>query len=191
MLMIKINTMKRFSLYISILSILAFISCKKETSTTSSTSNDSINLVESNSIETIIDSSGIKKEDSILNNKPFIKEDVKKGLMREIQNNKIIRTIDAARLPVTIDEEFTQENQELVLKILHFPNKNISAKINTDEKDFNIRFNQIKTPNGQLDGPFGRDLSYELSSKGEILLIIGKSNMASGKTMGLFSVSID
>ena len=54
----------------------------------------------------------------------------------------------------------------------------------------NIRFSQIKLPNGNFDGPFTQDISYEVKEKGEIWLIIGKSNMASGEAKGKFKVTI-
>jgi len=54
----------------------------------------------------------------------------------------------------------------------------------------NIRFNQIKLPSGETEGPFGREMLLKTKEKGEIWLIIGKSNMASGETKGKFSVSI-
>ena len=55
----------------------------------------------------------------------------------------------------------------------------------------NIRFNQIKTPDGKYDGPFGREISYKISSKGEVWLMIGKNLMADGKNTGRFSVRIE
>jgi hypothetical protein len=79
----------------------------------------------------------------------------------------------------------------LVLKIVNYDQPTLKAKISTNEKDFNIRFNQIKLPNGEYDGPFGREISYDIQGKGEIWLIIGKSNMASGNTKGGFSVSVE
>lgn len=47
----------------------------------------------------------------------------RRGAMRTVEGNKIIRTVDASQLPFTIGEEFTDENQQfiLVIKILISP----------------------------------------------------------------------
>ena len=55
----------------------------------------------------------------------------------------------------------------------------------------NIRFNQIKLANGDYDGPFGREINYEIKEKGEVWLIIAKSNMASGDATGKFKIRIE
>ncbi|MFP7657152.1 hypothetical protein [Chryseobacterium proteolyticum] len=111
--------------------------------------------------------------------------------MRSEKDGQIIRTADASQLPFTVGEQFTKEGQELILKITNYNKSDIKASISTKEKDFNIRFNQIKLPNGEYDGPFGRDIFYQMAGKGEVWLIIGKSNMASGNTKGSFSVSVE
>lgn len=181
--------MKNSVLIISVLS-LALISCKKENTATISESTDST-IVKDNIINEPVDSTSTVNQDSIINNAPITKEVLERGVMRDVKNNKITRTVDAEALPGTFGEEFTEENQELIIKINNYPKKNISAKITTEAKDFNIRFNQIKTPDGKYDGPFGKEITHEIPSKGEVWLIIGKSNMASGKTTGKFSVTID
>ena len=67
---------------------------------------------------------------------------------------------------------------------------NIVAEIKAD-KGMNIRFNQVKFADGTYDGPFGQTLSIPNKGKGEIWLIIGKSNMASGESKGRFSVKVE
>jgi len=127
----------------------------------------------------------------VINNAPKTKEVLKTGVMRDVKEGKITRTVDAEQLPVTLGEEFTEDGQECTLKITGFSKPNIKAKISTNQKDFNIRFNQIRLPNGDYDGPFGREITYDVKEKGEVWLIIGKSNMASGNTKGSFTVSIE
>ena len=185
---IKFIIMKKILLLIP----LVIISCKKETQT-SDTQNtaDSLASVEQPVKKENNDSAALRMKDSIINNAPKTKEVLRTGVMREVKDGQIVRTVDGEHLPITLGEEFTKDNQELVLKITDFTNPEINAKISTKEKDFNIRFNQIKLPNGDYDGPFGRDLTYTLKNKGEIWLVIGKSNMASGNTKGSFTVSIE
>ncbi|WP_449388490.1 hypothetical protein [Chryseobacterium lineare] len=171
---------------------LIIISCKKESKIQETQNTDSLSTAtEQTAPAEKTDSSAIKIKDSVINNAPKTKEVLRTGVMREVKDGQIVRTVDGEHLPITLGEEFTKDNQELVLKITDYTNPEIKAKISTKEKDFNIRFNQIKLPNGDYDGPFGRDLTYELKAKGEIWLIIGKSNMASGNTKGNFTVSIE
>jgi len=64
------------------------------------------------------------------------------------------------------------------------------GKIKVDTQPANIRFNQIVTPNGQSDGPFGQDIEYTLTQKGIYKLLIGHSLMAENAYVGHFQVSI-
>lgn len=54
----------------------------------------------------------------------------------------------------------------------------------------NIRFNQIIMPNGDMDGPFGRDIEYKLTGDGQYRLILGESLMAGDPWEGNFNVEI-
>lgn len=170
---------------------LIIVSCKKEPAVVTAPDKDSAIVTELPDSAYKKDSAALKTRDSIINNAPVTKEVLRKGVMRNEKEGQIIRTADASQLPFTLGEEFTKDGQELVLKLTHYDQPNIKAKISTKEKEFNIRFNQIKLPNGDYDGPFGRDITYETPGKGELWLIIGKSNMASGNTKGSFTVSVE
>jgi len=184
---LKITIMKKSLLLIP----LIIISCKKEANITETPSKDSMAVTEMPDSPSKVDSAAIRMKDSIINNSPVTKEVLKTGVMRNMKEGQIIRTADASQLPFTLGEEFTKDNQELVLKITNYEKPDIKATISTKEKDFNIRFNQIKTPDGKYDGPFGREITHEVVGKGEVWLIIGKSNMASGNTKGNFKVSVE
>lgn len=114
----------------------------------------------------------------------------RKGMLREVEGNKIIRTADAQQIPFSIGEEFTEDNQQFILKIKNFNGQNITGEITPEKSVMNIRFNQIRLPDGTYGGPFGRQISYAVKDNGEVWLIIGRSNMASGETKGRFSVNI-
>jgi len=168
---------------------LALISCKKETSVSN------LEIQEDSVItEQIIPkpkSLTKSEKDSVINNAPKTKEILRRGVMREIEGNKIFRIADAEQLPFSIGEEFTQDGQQFILKIQNFEKEQISVTVKPQNETQNIRINQIKLPNGDFDGPFSREIkNYEISQKGEIWLIIGKSNMASGEMKGNFTVSV-
>jgi hypothetical protein len=184
----KIDIMKKLFLLIP----LVIFSCKKESSVSQTQSTDSSAAVQESATTKKADSvTALRMKDSIINNAPKTKEVLRTGVMRDVKDGQIIRTVDAVQFPLTLGEEFTKDGQEFILKIINFDQSKINAKISTKEKDFNIRFNQIKLPNGDYDGPFGRDLTYDIKERGEIWLIIGKSNMASGNTKGSFTVSLE
>ncbi len=170
---------------------LLIISCKKDPAVSETSVGDSAVLTKYSAPLENKDSSALRMKDSVINNAPKTKEVLRTGVMREVKDGQIIRTVDAEHFPLTLGEEFTKDGQELILKITNFNKPNIKAQISTKEKDFNIRFNQIKLPNGDYDGPFGREITYDAEGRGEVWLIIGKSNMASGNTKGSFSVSVE
>ncbi|WP_027380207.1 hypothetical protein [Chryseobacterium daeguense] len=171
---------------------LIILSCKQDPKVSETqSSQDSMAVTEQPDSAQKTDSAALRMRDSIINNAPKTKEVLRTGVMRNVKDGQIIRTADAEQLPFTLGEEFTKDVQEFILKITNYDKPVIKASISTKEKDFNIRFNQIKLPNGDYDGPFGREITYDLKDKGEVWLIIGKSNMASGNTKGSFTVSVE
>jgi hypothetical protein len=54
----------------------------------------------------------------------------------------------------------------------------------------NVRFSQITMPNGDTDGPFGRDISYDLTAKGTYTLSLGESLMQGDPYDGNFIVEL-
>lgn len=163
---------------------LLIISCqKKETVSESSATKDS--AISANLDGAITDSSK--------NGVVVMKEEKPKEIsdtFRVIKGDSIIKTINGDMIPLTISDEFTTEKQKFILKIKNFTGKKIMGTVNATDKDMNIRFNQIKLPNGELDGPFGREINYDVKQNGEIWLIIGKSLMASGKSTGKFTITL-
>lgn len=175
----EIFVMKKFLILIP----LILTSCnKKELLTEDATVIDTIQLFNQNSLKTAEDSS----ENGIVAIPQMIKDSSQ--AFRVIEGHKIIKTINGDMLPLSIYDEFTEEHQQLIIKIKNFKNPNIKATINSETSNMNIRFNQIKMASGEYDGPFGTTMSAKTNVEGEIWLIIGKSIMASGETTGKFSV---
>ena len=109
---------------------------------------------------------------------------------RIIEGDKIIKTLNGDMLPLKISDEFTQEQQQMIIKIKNFKGTKIEGKVTSTNPQLNIRFNQIRMANGEFDGPFGENLNYDIKEKGEIWLIIGKNLMASGENTGKFTVNL-
>ena len=150
--------------------------------------NKSDSVKESTSIVDILQQRPVERDSAteVINEVPMGRQ----GMMREVEGNKIIRTADAQQIPFNIGEEFTEEDQQFIVKIKNFKQKTISGEVTPENAEMNIRFNQIKLPDGSFDGPFGRQINYAVKGGGELWLIIGKSNMASGDVKGNFSVNI-
>lgn len=115
----------------------------------------------------------------------------RRGAIRTVEGNKIIRTVDASQLPFTIGEEFTDENQQFILVIKNFNKPTLSAKINTVEKGRNLRINQIILPDGSADGPFSREMKYAKKQSGTYKIVFGKNLMVEGKLKGNISVTVE
>ncbi|MFY1046816.1 hypothetical protein [Chryseobacterium sp. GP-SGM7] len=165
---------------------LLVISCKKEVPAIE-TKTDSI-IVSEQSANTIkVDSQNIKiNQDSVKNSSIDGKDEV-----TGVKNGEIIKVVDGENLPVSIEEKFTDQNQKLVLKIKNYQKSDLKAIVLPKNNNMNIRFNQIKTPDGKFDGPFGREISYKIPKNGEVWLIIGKNLMAEGDLTGDFSVKVE
>lgn len=180
----KIKSMKKL---LAILPLVLMSCQKKEVVSENTVNKDSVILVDQKTIH--------NKMDSAANGIVFIDENnaLKESFKTErtVDGNKIIQIINADQLPILLSDEFTTEDQQMVVKIRNFNRSQLVGKITPENSDMNIRFNQIKLANGDYDGPFGRDIKYDIKEKGEIWLIIGKSNMASGKTTGKFTVNLE
>jgi hypothetical protein len=170
---------------------LVILSCKKEASVSDATKKDSVIVSEQSAPSEMKDSAAIRQKDSVINNAPVTKEVLRTGVAREEKDRVIVRMADGERLPFTIGEEFTEKHDKLILKISNYSKPKITAKISTKQQDFNIRFNQIQLPDGKMDGPFSREITYDVPKSGEVWLIVGKNLMADGKTTGSFSVTVE
>ncbi|KQT21810.1 hypothetical protein ASG31_00230 [Chryseobacterium sp. Leaf404] len=168
-------------------------SCQKEKTETSdqTVASDSLTVNEQASGENAEETAAVRMKDSMINNAPKTKEVLETGVMREEKDRVIIRMADGQRTPITIGEKFTEKHDKLILKITDFSKPQIKASIKVKDSKQNIRINQIKMPDGSMDGPFGKDLVHDVKGKGEVWIIIGKNNMADGATVGDFSVTVE
>lgn len=98
--------------------------------------------------------------------------------------------IKAHSLPIEVNQEFINENQKLKIELGSLEKTQISGKITSEKNGQNIRFNNVLKDNHSIDGPFGKDLKYNLTEKGNYALIIGKSQMADGSQVGKFKIEV-
>lgn len=68
--------------------------------------------------------------------------------------------------------------------------KQLIASLKTEDTLANIRINQIFTPGGKADGPFGRELKFAIKRQGTYKLIIGENLMQGDEWKGKFDLTV-
>jgi len=111
-------------------------------------------------------------------------------LETEKESNQNIITVDASKMPIRLNLEITNENDQVILKLENVNQPKIKGYLKT-EKPMNLRFNQIRMPDNTFDGPFSQTIEYDTKQKGEYWLILAKSNMADGTPVGRFYVKVE
>ncbi|SDE94082.1 hypothetical protein [Epilithonimonas hungarica] len=111
-------------------------------------------------------------------------------LKTEKESNQNIVTVDASKMPIRLNLEIKNPDDQLILKLENLNQPKIKGYLKT-EKPMNLRFNQIRLPDNSFDGPFGPTIEYDTKQKGEYWLILAKSNMADGTPVGKFFVKIE
>lgn len=66
----------------------------------------------------------------------------------------------------------------------------MTARLSSKDSTANIRFTQIIMPNGDMDGPFGPTISYDLPVKGDYLLLVHENQMGGDPWSGDFEIHI-
>jgi hypothetical protein len=64
------------------------------------------------------------------------------------------------------------------------------AKITTPSDTANIRINQIISPSGEADGPFGKDITYPIAETGAWKIILGGSLMQGDDYKGSYKLTL-
>ncbi|WP_027384762.1 hypothetical protein [Epilithonimonas caeni] len=111
-------------------------------------------------------------------------------LKTEKESNQNIVTVDASKMPIRLNLEITNPNDQIILRLENLDQTKIKGYLKP-EKPMNIRFNQIRMPDNTFDGPFSQTIEYDTEQKGEYWLILAKSNMADGTPVGKFFVKIE
>lgn len=116
---------------------------------------------------------------------------INKSIQRTRVRDTIFLRVDAAELPLSFVDSFTNDKQELHIQLDKYENKKISVNILPRDPEMNIRVSQIFLPDGTADGPFGRNLNgYTVGRAGPLRLRINKSMMVSSNPKGVFRINI-
>lgn len=68
--------------------------------------------------------------------------------------------------------------------------KQLIASLKTEDSLANVRINQIFTPDGKADGPFGRELKLVIKQQGTYKLIIAENLMQGNEWKGKFNLTV-
>jgi len=81
-------------------------------------------------------------------------------------------------------------NQTIFIEFKSKGYKKVMAHLTSQDASANIRFSQIFLPDGTMDGPFGRDLEYQLLADGLYRISIHENMMAGDPWNGEFEVEV-
>ena len=84
-----------------------------------------------------------------------------------------------------------EANQTVTFIFDSGPYTKLSGMLSSNDSTANVRFSQIIMPDGSADGPFGREITYDLPLKGSYNLIVHENMMAGDPWEGVFSIEID
>lgn len=78
---------------------------------------------------------------------------------RQATGNTITREVDVKTFPVTFEDEFTNEDQKLIIHLKNAGNIKITGKITSESGNQNIRFNNVELNNQSIDNLLDRILN--------------------------------
>ncbi|WP_018615548.1 hypothetical protein [Segetibacter koreensis] len=91
---------------------------------------------------------------------------------------------------VTVNGKMKGMNHPVTVYIPVKQGKQLTATIIPDDSTANIRINQVFTPDGKADGPFGRELKRTLRQQGTYKLILAENLMQGDEWKGNFKLTI-
>jgi hypothetical protein len=91
---------------------------------------------------------------------------------------------------VTVNGKMKGINHPVTVLIPVKQGKQLTATISPEDSTANIRINQIFTPSGKADGPFGRELKRALYEQGTYKLILAENLMQGDEWKGNFKLTV-
>lgn len=85
-------------------------------------------------------------------------------------------------------EKLAKESQTFSFR--NDSSKSVSIQIIPQNNQANIRINQMISPNNESDGPFGKELNYNLTEKGLYQIRIGESLMQGEPFEGKYTLKL-
>lgn len=83
-----------------------------------------------------------------------------------------------------------KENQTIYVEFVNEGYEKVIAHLSSSDSLANIRFSQIFLPDKTMDGPFGRDIKYQLPTDGLYKLSVNENMMAGDPWAGIFDIHL-
>lgn len=113
-------------------------------------------------------------------------ETVMNGNKQKQQGYLILNIVDG-KATATVSKN---EREHVVFAFEPGDRKKLKGALSSPDSVANIRFTQIFMPDGTADGPFGRDIEYDLVQNGLYKLSVGENMMAGDPWAGEFTIAI-
>jgi len=91
---------------------------------------------------------------------------------------------------LVVDLKMDSLNNHLSVSVYISSGRELFASLSSEDRKANIRISQIGFPDSTFDGPFGRNLKYQIKTTGNYKIIIGENMMAGDPWKGDFSLKI-
>lgn len=135
----------------------------------------------------------ITKNDSINNERDTISNNTsKEGVSNNNETNDSTIHINFPKDStwVTVNGKMKGIKHPITVYIPVKQGKQLTATILPADSLANIRINQIFTPDGKADGPFGRELKHAIKQQGTYKLIISENMMQGDEWKGEFTLTV-
>lgn len=108
----------------------------------------------------------------------------------EVNDSVIYIRFPADSISTTVSGKMKGINHPVTVLIPIKQGKQLTASIKTEDSLANIRINQIFTPDGKADGPFGKNLKRAIHQQGMYKLIIAENMMQGDEWKGTFVLTV-
>lgn len=116
-----------------------------------------------------------------------IQQSFSENILYPAESDTMLLDIQNGKATVMIHK---QARQYINLKFFSGDYSKVTGVITSPDSMANIRFSQIVMPDDQMDGPFGKDITYDLPKKGDYLLLLHENQMAGDPWEGTFQVTL-
>ena len=142
--------------------------------------------LKSKNTDTVTDSNDISQEGKKNSNGP----NDRKTAESEKNDSTILITFPHDSTWVTVNGKMKGINHPITVFIPVKQGKRLTAIILPEDSTANIRINQIFTPSGKADGPFGKELKRSLHEQGTYKIILAENMMQGEEWKGNFKLTI-
>lgn len=123
----------------------------------------------------------------------------KKDSTQTVKANTIVAEANDSVIHISFPKDSTHTTVSAKMKGINRPvtvyipvkqGKQLTVSIAPEDAVANVRINQIFTPDGKADGPFGKELKRAIKQRGTYKIIIGEDLMQGDEWKGRFLLTV-